>query len=278
MKFLLNRKHLFVVSLGLIVVTNIFVLLGVWYNQSAEPIQSFELSERELSYPRWRSNKEDSSTILQLSWRVPVLNVEQYYAGDAVLVNKERLLELGYDPKDYSTTNRDYNRYSQEAFVVMEFNGDVYQQHLAKLGGQVAKTEEDSVNIADRIEKAKNEQSRLFAIDVGIDAELLRQQYPHENILIIPATIRIDYYQCDNLRAIKIEKRSFICPKDMFPITISSIQVRDIMLSSTQAEKIRNLKYRKYDEPFVSRYSAKVSWGGLYRPWVADIWLTDSSD
>ncbi len=266
-------KKQLLLGLTIILIANGFVLAGAWYNRTAEPNQSIELTERELYLPSWRALREDSSVTLQLNWQTAANDHSGYYGSRTLLVDAETLAALDIQPADYQANYQNYDLFSRQVLVVLELDGAAYQQHLEHIKALEQK-QPPQTGIESRYDKANTAESRLFAIDAGVDYQALKRRYPADNIIIVPARARIDYYRCLNLKNNTTKDASRTCPEGLFPIGISSLDVDNIMLTSTQAQKLMALKTRQYKDPFVSRYSAKVTWGGLYRPWIADIWLT----
>ena len=62
----------YMLAAGLVLlVSNVFVLTGVAYNRSGDPVSRMTLTERELASPySYSYRKEDSGVVFNLQWRV----------------------------------------------------------------------------------------------------------------------------------------------------------------------------------------------------------------
>jgi len=188
-------------GIALILVVNAMALAGVAYNRSGEPESIVQLSERELRLPYAGGKRaENSGVMLNLVWRVPVETAAQepYYGyesfgGSPVWLDKAKLAALGFDvstDKPASGANFKWQR-TKEVLLVLELDGVAYQQALELVRQKAAEDEKlndanpGSKEFAQRIKAARerltreeHENSRLFAIDAGLDAVSLRAKYP----------------------------------------------------------------------------------------------------
>ena len=210
-----TRQHTLFAGLALILLTNAVALLGVYWNRSGEPESLLTLTQRELQRPYgWGMNRENSGVSLRIVWRVPTAQRSwnfAYSGGNPVWLDKDKVGSLGFDfnpPKEMQENFRWASRQlSREVLLVLEQDGPAYQQSLqqarqfaaeqdAKLAAlpndkslqQLAKTAHDQA----RMEEADN--SRLFAVDAGLDLDELRKQYPDRNrYAIVRAQVRPSY-------------------------------------------------------------------------------------
>lgn len=179
-------------GLGLILLSNAVILGGAWYNRSGEPLAQLQLSERELrrSYG-WLHGGDDDSVRLQLVWRYPHPAYDEAWLDDA------KLLQLGFDPKHLERGS------SRPVWLALELNGSAYRKHLDKARVRLSEAEaalaqrtDDERLLQQRdqlrldLKREKEEASRLLVVDVGLDAEALRRQWPdRQKHLLLPARL-----------------------------------------------------------------------------------------
>ncbi|MEE8183931.1 MAG: DUF4824 family protein, partial [Acidobacteriota bacterium] len=158
----------------LVVAANAVILSGVAYNRSGEPDSAIHLTERELSVSR--SGEENSGISLSLRWAV-----QGYWLDGPGWFGREKLEEIGFYcgiPLDDPLAGTRYrNMLSRETFVVLEYEGDAWQEWLAH-------EEEELVELAAQVESGENTRdylerqrknlailkvtsSRLFVVEVG---------------------------------------------------------------------------------------------------------------
>jgi Domain of unknown function (DUF4824) len=210
-----TRQRTLFVGLALILLANAVALLGVYWNRSGEPESQLALTQRELQRPYgWGMNRENSGVSLRIVWRVPTAQWSwnfAYTGGNPVWLDQDKMASLGFDvnpPKEMQSNFRWASRQlNREVLLVLELNGPAYQKSLqqaqqfaaeqdAKLAAQpndkslqqLAKTAHDQA----RTEEDNN--SRLFAVDAGLDLDELRAQYPDRNrYAIVRAQVRPSY-------------------------------------------------------------------------------------
>ncbi|EJM53220.1 DUF4824 family protein [Pseudomonas sp. GM48] len=178
-----TRRHSFIAGVGLILIANVIVLVGVIYNRSGVPDSVLKLSQRELQVPysgRWNADNSGMSLKLLLRSTGPLNVGGSGEEGNAALFGKVKLAELGFDVSAPIDTEQGRSRLrkqrSRQVFLVLEFNGRAYQQavELAK------KIEVDELNKKQptTLAREQNASSRLFIVDAGVNRETLRAKYP----------------------------------------------------------------------------------------------------
>ena len=191
----MNRwtKYSLIAGVGLIVVVNAIVLGGVAYNRSSEPESALRLSERELAAPmRGYGNKENSGIALALNWRVLPAETHDakknawayaYNGGSPDWLNPTKMLALGFERSPISQSPDRQSRtrlpQSRDVLLVLELDGAAYQAALARAVrfSEVASAQEKE-QASDVLKREKDENSRLFVVDAGLDVAALRAQYP----------------------------------------------------------------------------------------------------
>lgn len=211
---ILTRGRTLALGIGLIVLTNTIALGGVWWNRSATPDSALALSERELGLP-WRSLRltENSGLALNLNWRVAGREAGEFVSGFTVnggtpeWLDAPKMAALGF-PSDAAHDDGERRRYvrqlPREVILVMELAGPAWQRALAKARenadrhAAAAAANVGSKQFAARAKQAsdelareENSNSRLFVIDAGLDARLLREKYPDRSrFLLLRGTVR----------------------------------------------------------------------------------------
>ncbi|MFJ2366719.1 DUF4824 family protein [Pseudomonas sp. NPDC087697] len=178
-----TRRHSLIAGVGLILITNVIVLLGAIYNKSGTPDSVLKLSQRELQVPYGGREGTDNSGI---SLRLLLRSTGPFDVGfpgeegSAAWFDTAKLTELGFNVSAPIDTEQDRSYYrkqrSRQVFLVLEFNGRAYQQavELAK------KVEPDELKKKQptTLAKEQNTSSRLFIVDAGVNREILRAKYP----------------------------------------------------------------------------------------------------
>jgi hypothetical protein len=201
---------------ALILLVNVVALSGVYFNRSGEPDARLTLSQRELGVPwDWRVPRDNSGLVLGLNWRVPDGSAVEYsyggygyHGGTPDWLDEPRMKALGFDTAAVAETSEGRRRFERqlprEALLVLELAGPSWQQALERARVNAARHEAARLANADSKEfvaKAKHAQeqlkneetrnSRLFAIDLGLDRAALRAKYPDRGrYLILKATLR----------------------------------------------------------------------------------------
>jgi hypothetical protein len=203
---------------ALILLVNALALGGVYLNRSGEPESRLRLSERELGLPwGWSRGKENSGLALGLTWRVNEAHAISenfvggafgYSGGTPEWLDQERMQALGFDTAPVAESFEGRRRFERqqrrEVLLVLELAGPAWQKALARAGDNAARHEAaaranaDSKEFADKARRAREllkaeeeSNSRLFAIDAGLDLAALRAKYPDRGrFLILKAHVR----------------------------------------------------------------------------------------
>ncbi len=208
------RRLTLIVGAGLILLANGVALTGVAYNRSGEPESRLTLSQRELSRPwAFYGNKENSGLSLSLNWRVATgERYPDYYSshgGSPAWLDEKRIIDLGFDvarfKRNITRRNGDYAQLEHEVLVVLELAGPAWQQTLeparqnllskesiSQASPAVKELVQSEKQAREALAREENENTRLFAIDAGMDMETLRTQYPDRSrYLILKGKLRL---------------------------------------------------------------------------------------
>ncbi len=269
MKFFSSSRTLFLLGFGIIVVTNMAVLVGIALNKYGEPETQLVLTEREMKLPH-RIHKENSGMTLRLVWRTLDRNRGSNNSigwRSPAWLGSEKLKELKFKRDDYLVSGDNGTFYkkplSREVFIVLEYNGEPYRETV-KRAERVLEKEENlyKSNSADkklrdnrdsaekRVEQERKTASRLFAIDAGLDIAMLRQKYNDKNHFIIAkGLVKPNYNQSSK----RIEMSGYIVR-----LSIENIHVP--------------LKYRrKIDTLGSPHYEIELAYGRRLEPWIVSV-------
>ena len=193
-------RNTVIAGLALIALTNAVALGGVAWNRSGEPDSVLKLTQRELSNPyTYGIDRESGALTLALTWRVllddPNLGAYQGSWGSPAWLNEAKLAELGFDVARAMKQDRTGGHYQRllprEALFVLEFDGPTWpkaveqarkhaRKEAADAGGASAKPgqHDRAKAAAEMLKREETTNSRLFAVDAGLDAAALRAKYP----------------------------------------------------------------------------------------------------
>lgn len=197
-----TAKHGLLAGLALILLSNAVALAGAWYNRQGEPESRLQLTERELWRDHDGPSRENSGLALRLNWRSPrpADASDRYQRAN---LKQEQLLALGFAPLDEQDQGHYRRRGKRPVLVVLELDGPAYQaelrrseQDLQRASQLLAQQPDDKQLQAEEkaarkdLTSERNHNSRLFAIDVGLDVASLRQRYPDRTrYALLPGTV-----------------------------------------------------------------------------------------
>lgn len=270
------------VGILIIVVSNAIALGGVAYNRSGKATSDLVLTERELRLPyRYGLATENSGIALRLDWRVfDSKKIHAYYSRwyPTEWLDANKLATLGFDvayPLDKADSNEHYRKQlSREVLLVFEYDGPTYQKLLQQHQDAVAEAKilwqknPDKKEFENRLKKAtaklqaeQNNNSRLFAIDAGVEYQTLRQQYAdRQKYLIARGQVRLNY-QGD------YKKTPYLSG------AIQQLSVAEVNVPRQHATVIQPLleESTRYSDNQTPRYEVRLQFGQRYEPWVESL-------
>ncbi len=191
-------------AIACVLIVGAITLLGVARNRAGEPDSDVVLTERELSIPRWLP-EENTGLSLRIEWFGPRMRS----APDETRLDRAKLESLGFDcgfPAEAPSAEEHYGRVvPRDAVLVLEYDGDAARRWLAereketataleKAAGEsdAAKREKRESEARDSLERARSAGTRLFLVDVGLDALELRRRYPDRSRYVLArGTVRM---------------------------------------------------------------------------------------
>ncbi|MCK4704057.1 MAG: DUF4824 family protein [Gammaproteobacteria bacterium] len=279
-------RKLILACISLLLLTNVVVLAGVAYNRSAEPLVSIELTEREL--PIWQSynsTDENSGTSLTLEWQLFDPDEDPNYLsntyGTPIWLDDKKLTALGFDLEELKSDKDRYqyntSQLSTEVVVVLEYQGESYHKLLAlaeskaeRLRKSAADSPDDDDqlkelnNFENKLSRLKTSQSRLYAVDAGLDKQALIQKYADQNkYLFARGEIGLSWNDDD----IEGRIRQLYIPQIHVPLPFSN------MLSGfTPGDR-----YNSYNSEITPpRYKVQLNIGQRLEPWIVSVMQMES--
>ena len=276
-----SYRHTVIAGFALIAVTNAIALGGVAWNRSGTPESVLQLTERELWSPYgYGLDRESGGLQLVLRWRVltddpHLMGYEGAYNSPDWL-DREKLAALGFDvsqPKQRQGRRSYRDRtLPRGALIVLELNGPTYPKAV-KLARLHAEKEaalaaapapkpgagERAKSAAEALKREQTSNSRLFAVDVGLDPVALRAKYPDRNrYAIVTGKVRAAYDQDKKIwrgYIAEILNTRVNVPLDLMPPMGSVPRVRPWMGAPKPGPA----------------FHATVAFGNRYEPWLMDV-------
>jgi hypothetical protein len=272
-----SGRYTLIVGLALILLTNAVALLGVYWNRSGEPESLLALTQRELRQPYgWGMDRENSGVSLQIHWRV--LSGERsrpyYYSGGSpAWLDQDKMASLGFEVNPSKDMQYDYRwasrQLSREVLLVLELDGPAYQeslqraqQYASEQDAKLAALPDDRAmqanakNSHEQVMREEQDNSRLFAIDAGLDLNELRAQYPDRNrYAIVRAQVRPSVGEQGKIASYvnKINIDEINVPREFHAVFDS--RVRPVIGRTSGRQK----------------FEASVAFGQRLEPWITGI-------
>jgi len=274
------QNILYLAALILVLAVNAFVLVRVYQNRTGTPKSLVELTERELR-PSYSSFNENSGLAMDVVWRTFNQNDTDYYwssSSSPDWFDEAKLRQLDFQiPEGEKREN--HRRYRprplpKRVFVVLEMNSPLHDQVVARLEKKAAETRDKLLHdpagkelqaslksAENNLEKEKVGRSRLFAVDAGLDADVLRAAYPDRSRYIIARAI-VRMQSSGGNKSTKY--RGWIARLGIARINVpKDLRDRLSFLGNSATS------YRMYDKP--PRYKASLGYGSRFEPWLVSI-------
>lgn len=293
-----EAKKLLLLAVITVLGVNAFILGKVWLNRSVV-VAELTLSERELDMPyHWGMAKEDSSLRLNLIWTTPWLTSSeddwQYLSRQ-----QQRILRLQqpqFASFRFGSCTDGYQRQQRSGWVLLEFNGQSYQDYLkqaeqhyaviqqrliaeaaAELNAGMAqdrlqaaakRRQEQQQRAEEQWRVAREEATRLFVIDAAADRNLLQQTLAKHSgptagqLLLVPADIQLSYTWCQDDKAEKQPE-----------VLINRLAVQSLYVAKPYAQRLPI----DTDRQQKIRFQAQVYYGRFAEPWIANLALASAA-
>jgi tetratricopeptide (TPR) repeat protein len=280
MKTLLSSRGLFAIGFMILAATNIVVLSGVASNRSGIPETQITLTERELKLP-YRAYEENSGLTLRFAWRA--LGKDANYNKNPdwrspAWFSAEKLEELGFNINNNLSSKENATYYKQpipkEVFIVFENNGEPYREALRR--AEMVLEKEESLfklnsgdkRLRDNFEKAEKRlkreritESRLFAIDAGLDPNILREKYgDRTHFIIAKGLVKPRYHQ--NRKRKEVHGYITNLSVGSIHVPLEYREVFDTILAQDKPKK------NEFQSP---RYELELAYGSRFEPWIVSV-------
>ncbi|QKE62567.1 DUF4824 family protein [Aquipseudomonas campi] len=265
-----TSRHALLASLALILLTNAVALGGVWYNRQGQPDSSLLLSERELLRDHEGPRRENSGLALRMDWRSPRSDdANNRYQRQPL--QQEQLLALGFAPLDEQYPGYYQRSDKRQVLVVLELDGPAYQAELQRAAAELeqasarlAKLPHDEELQAEEksareyLANQRQRDSRLFAVDVGLDAASLRQRYAdRRRYALVPGTVSVWCDCSGNVRRLTGQINQLHSSSLNVPYTWRSTLAKHLPAAYSSDER--------------PAFQAQVNFGQRLEPWIATI-------
>jgi hypothetical protein len=279
----LTPRNILAIGALLILLANAVALTGVYLNRNGEAESRLTLSQRELTTPwGWSMAKENSGLALSLNWRVidPAVGEFGGYGfsgGTPEWLDAAHMAALGFDttlPADGAFGSRRFERQlPREVLLVLELAGPAWQQALERARQNAARHEaaglanagskefaEKAKRAQEQLKREEGTNSRLFAIDAGLDRAALRARYADRGrYLILKGTVRPRLATQDK----KTRVTGYVSA-----LAVTQINVPHA-LRPVLEPALRNHK-RTADDP-APRFEAAIAVGQRLEPWIESV-------
>jgi len=270
-------KPLLLAAVGLLVVSNAFVLAHVAMNRSGEPDSEMQLTARELQY--YGNRNDQSSVIFMLRWTNTAPEYPTGPPSDAPgWFDEKKLEELGFDlsvPASSPKAARFYeNLRSREIFVALEYDGPAWEAWRKDREPRL-ETEGSygpQVTLPDRVEIERQTTPRLITIDVARDPVELRRKYPdRKRVMILQVLVRAKL-EPEQRASLTAPLRPAYLRGAITRLAIESINVPQPLSRRLEGQSYTPWTYDgnrvKIQQP---PYSVTLRVGSKYEPWVVDV-------
>jgi hypothetical protein len=240
------RRYRVLAASILVVVSNGLALLGVAWNRSAGPVQTMELTERELRLVS--TSPDDSSVRLRLEWWYP--GQLQNRTGT---FNEAKLRELGFEcPPPAPGTRR--SETSRPAFIAFELDPSVDDKIPSETVRTIVTSSDGRPPAPSRV------RSRLVVRDAALVYHQLRQRYPDtRRFLIARGVIRPYFLSLDPASDAAVNR---------WEGSLSQVIPREIYVPLPHSRALARLK----SQPEAQRhYRVVLHYGRRLEPWVGTV-------
>jgi hypothetical protein len=241
-------------AIALVVVSNAFVLIRVGSNRAGAPLETIEVTERELAL---QNQPEDNSGVtLQITW------LPQHFGPmrDAP-IDTEKLQELGFDcAKPPGSSAEERRLLPRVAYVVLEYQGAARERWWKERESAARANPPAPAKAAGSLPPNTDRGTRLFCVDASRDANKLLSKYPdRQKYLIVRAVVSANLFP-DN------------APVKSWHGWVSEIIPSEIHVPLPFARLLSGLGPRAGGEP---RYAVTLQYGRNFEPWISDVKLLD---
>ena len=245
-----------VLPLVVLVAAANFVMLILAQANRSVPIETFRLTERELS--REMTSDRDSAIRLRL--------LAQDNVNWQLQRNEPTMIALGFTcrPRTGFGVGSGTCGLSRRAFVALEYDGHAWQEVTARRAEERDRLRRTPGAQTAYLDQAIAFGSRLVVIDASVDPLALRRAHPERNVIILPAAARA--WLTNDVTAPTGGAAITGSVKPLTTSLIASAQDRSRLLT------IPTSQYGYFGPP---RFTADLKVGGRHEPWIDNVQLID---
>ncbi len=240
------RQRGILLAAAVIVITNGVVLIEVARNRAGGPIETIQLTEREL--PLNFREKENTGVSVRLNWQ----QLFYFVANDYSWLDRTKLEGLGFD---CARALREPKRspLPRPGFVALEYGGPAWEQWLK------AVQQADAIRNFSASGMRTEMSSRLFPVDVAKTPEPLLRKYPDRGkYLIVEGVVALSVTTFDPVT--RQEGQARLQP------SISEALPNTIHVPPPLSDALGNLPI--LPNAASSRYTLTLACGRYFEPWL----------
>jgi hypothetical protein len=287
-------------GLGLLALVNAAALGGVAWNRGEQDSRlHLTQRELQLPYSYLPSQGEDPGLSLRLQWHADIPCIGPFCCSysQPEWLDAQKLASLGFDVSEPSADERTRVQRSQkhEAILVLEFEGPAYMHYLQGLKDDLRKAQEKAAHAgepgdpvaeaarvargaieavtasitasdnevgeaAEALRKGAREDSRLFAVDAGLDREALRRKYPDRTRYALVRGLVTYTPDWDDKRRFRARGQ------------VDSLLNESINLPRPLARQLGIESYAAYNQDSTRfSYEGEVAFGRKLEPWIVEV-------
>ena len=247
-----------VLAIAVIVVCNGIALIGVALNRKGGPVQTIELTEREL--PLITQQADDSGIVLRLNWMA-----HRWYYDAPVLAaatlpfDEKKLRELGFDcPKPPSDPADTSFVLPKALYLALEYEGQAWKEWQA-----LRADPQNRPLFPVPPGEGENDGTRLFVVDASGNFAELHAKYPDARRHLIVRGVLRATLRASGKRPGQVETREWRgYVTEILPGTIN--------VPLPLASPLQALGKNPGPAP---RYAVTLAYGRRCEPWVASVRL-----
>lgn len=234
------KKYGLILAIAVILVSNAVALMDASRNRIGDPLQSIELTEREL--PLQSMGEEDSGISLMLRWR---------WQDKDTCFDRTRLEAVGFDLRAYDGRQpREIAPMSRIAYVALEYEGKAWEQLQQREGEKQPERPRGEVAAM---------ATRLVPVDLAGSFQELRNRYPDQaRYMIVKGLIRV--------RARNYEYPDAGSAESGLVGFVAEVLPSNLNVPPPFARRLSPLKPQIGKEP---RYTVTLQYGRNLEPWIS---------
>lgn len=249
---MMRRWLLFAAAL-IVCATNLGAL-GLGLLNRNVPGRTITLTEREL--PRMNFGPESTATILRITWTIP--------DGEGFPCDKIRPIGFTCPSAPFSSESREFSQPARNAYAVLEYDGAAWEQVRKRRQADAAEIAARDPASPTSITWTLNQSTRLVAIDVGADPDVLGRTYADPSrYLISMARITVRPMPVRDAPGMSMLS-GFVA--EMLPSTINVPLPFSRLIREAEASHSADAP-----QAWTPRYGVTLRYGRFLEPWIVEV-------